>query len=565
MVASEPVQQTRRATTGEPGSDEVGGTMAAFDKKELSERDICSKFITPAVVTAGWDLRDQLREEVPFTKGRVIVRGKTIRRGESKRADYLLYYRPNLPIAVVEAKDNRHKLGDGMQQALDYAESLDVPFVFSSNGDGFLFHDKTVTEQVERELSLSEFPSPDKLWTQYCAWKGIDDPEIQRVVTQDYHTDASGKEPRYYQRNAINRTIEAIAKGQDRCLLVMATGTGKTYTARLIAHDPPTDLAVIKIDPDQALSIIAIGTSSDLMTGEEVIAIGNAYGYEHTVTRGIISSLHRTVEVGEGQQYPDLIQTDASINPGNSGGPLLNIDGDMIGINVAVRVGAQGIGFAVPIDRAMDVAARLVDAEVRKTAAHGIIGQTIATPKQSKFLVSKVATGSAAEQAGLLPGDVITRIDSVAVIRALDFERALIGKPSGEEVEIAAHRNGAQVQMKLVLSQPPTTDNSVSELAWDLLGMRLAPMPDSAFRRLHSRYRGGLKVTGVRPDSPASRQGIRYGDVLVGMHKWETVSLDNVAYVLESDVLSQNDAVKFYVIRGRETLFGRLQVSMRDR
>ncbi|MBP90393.1 MAG: serine protease [Planctomycetaceae bacterium] len=345
----------------------------------------------------------------------------------------------------------------------------------------------------------------------------------------------------------------------------VSTAKGKTYIARLIAHDPPTDLAVIKIDADPALPLITIGTSNDLLTGEDVIAIGNAYGYEHTVTKGIISALHRTVEVGEGQEYSDLIQTDASINPGNSGGPLLNIDGNMIGINVAVRVGAQGIGFAVPIDRAMDVAARLIDVEVQKAASHGVSGQTLATATQSEFLITAVAAGSGADKAGLLPGDVITRVGSASVVRALDFERALLGKQGGEKVELAARRNGDPIHLDLVLSHPATADRSVSELAWDVLGMRLAPMPNAAFRRLRSQYRGGLKVIGVRPDSPAARQGIRYGDVLVGMHKWETVSMDNVAFVLESDVLDQEDAVKFYVLRGGETLFGRLQVSMRSR
>ena len=345
----------------------------------------------------------------------------------------------------------------------------------------------------------------------------------------------------------------------------VSTSEGKTYIARLIAHDPPTDLAVIKIDADPPLPIITIGTSTDLMTGEEVIAIGNAYGYEHTVTRGIISAQHRTVEVGEGQQYSDLIQTDASINPGNSGGPLLNIDGDMIGINVAVRVGAQGIGFAVPIDRAMDVAARLIDVEVQKSASHGVSGQTLTTESQSEFLVTAVAAGSGADKAGLLPGDVITSVGSSMVVRALDFERALIGRQGGETVQLAARRNGEPIRLEMVLTRPAVAERNVSELAWDVLGMRLAAMPNSSFRRLRSQYRGGLKVIGVRPDSPAARQGIRYGDVLVGMHKWETVSMDNVAFVLESDVLQQEDAVKFYVLRGGETLFGRFQLSMRTR
>lgn len=202
-----------------------------MSKKFLSERDICTKFITPAVVGAGWDIHSQLREEVSFTNGRIIVRGKLVARGTARRADYILYYKPNIPIAVIEAKDNNQAIGAGMQQALEYAESLNIPFVFSSNGDGFVFHDRTIsTDEVERTLSLGAFPSPALLWQKYCSWKGITS-DAERVVLQDYHDDGSGKGPRYYQQNAINAVVEAIAKGQDRVLLVMATGTGKTYTA----------------------------------------------------------------------------------------------------------------------------------------------------------------------------------------------------------------------------------------------------------------------------------------------------------------------------------------------
>ncbi|MCT5234378.1 DEAD/DEAH box helicase family protein [Pseudomonas aeruginosa] len=202
-----------------------------MDKKSLSERDICSKFISPAIGNAGWDLHKQVREEVSFTKGRIIVRGKMHSRGESRRADYILYHQQNLPIAVIEAKDNKHSLGSGMQQALGYAEALDVPFVFSSNGDGFLFHDRSGTgTQVETELGLDQFPSPDELWQRYCQWKGLDGAARQKIEAP-YYDDGSGRMPRYYQMNAINRTVEAVARGQDRVLLVMATGTGKTYTA----------------------------------------------------------------------------------------------------------------------------------------------------------------------------------------------------------------------------------------------------------------------------------------------------------------------------------------------
>ena len=173
----------------------------------------------------------QIREEVSFTKGRIIVRGKLVTRGKRKRADYILYYKPNLPLAVIEAKDNNHAVGDGLQQALEYAATLDIPFVFSSNGDGFVFHDRTGTsDERETTLGLDSFPPPDHLWNRYRAWKGLT-PEAEEVVLQDYFEDGGGKTPRYYQVNAINATIEAIARGRNRILLVMATGTGKTYTA----------------------------------------------------------------------------------------------------------------------------------------------------------------------------------------------------------------------------------------------------------------------------------------------------------------------------------------------
>jgi len=203
-----------------------------MNKKQLSERDICTKFINPAIQNAGWNMRTQVREEVSFTDGRIIVQGKLYTRGKKKRADYILYYKPNIPIAIIEAKDNKHKVGDGMQQALEYSEILQIPFVFTSNGDSFVFHDKTKSSgNVEEEISLDNFPSPEELWNKYSKEEDLDKPEIQDVVTQEYYVDDSDMSPRYYQQNAINRTIEAIAKGQNRILLVMATGTGKTYTA----------------------------------------------------------------------------------------------------------------------------------------------------------------------------------------------------------------------------------------------------------------------------------------------------------------------------------------------
>ncbi|MDB9495438.1 DEAD/DEAH box helicase family protein [Spirulina major CS-329] len=207
------------------------------NKQDLSERDICTQFITPALEKAGWDIRKQIREEVSFTDGRIYVKGNLTTRGKRKRADYILYYKPNIPIAIIEAKNNKHSVMDGIQQGLEYATILDIPTAFSSNGDGFYEHDRTAASgAVERTISLDEFPSPEQLWERYKRYKGIVTPEVERISSQDYFFDGTSHSPRYYQQIAINRTVEAIAKGQERILLTMATGTGKTYTAFQIIH-----------------------------------------------------------------------------------------------------------------------------------------------------------------------------------------------------------------------------------------------------------------------------------------------------------------------------------------
>jgi type I restriction enzyme R subunit len=201
-----------------------------MNKKSLSESDICDRFISPALIGSGWH-ETRWRREYAFTAGRIIVRGELVARGKQKRADYLLFYKPSIPIAIIEAKDNTHSIGAGMQQGLAYSNALDIPFVFSSNGDGFLFHDKTGNaNQIETTLSLEEFPSPEDLWNRYKVWKGLE-PGSETLVTSPSYQYMSDEPPRYYQQLAVNRTIEAIARGQKRVLLAMATGTGKTRTA----------------------------------------------------------------------------------------------------------------------------------------------------------------------------------------------------------------------------------------------------------------------------------------------------------------------------------------------
>lgn len=207
--------------------------MTDIDKKELSETDICDLFITPAIKAAGWDPLQQIRREVTLTPGPVVVRGNLSSRNKKKKkfADYVLSREPGVPVAVVEAKDNKHSVGQGMPQALGYADILQVPSVFASNGDAFASHNKTAAdgEDLETQFALEQFPPPLELWQRYKTFRGIKDSSEELVLTP-YHTDSSGKEPRYYQVEAVNRVIEAVACGRQRVLLVMATGTGKTYT-----------------------------------------------------------------------------------------------------------------------------------------------------------------------------------------------------------------------------------------------------------------------------------------------------------------------------------------------
>lgn len=212
-------------------------TPAMYFKKDLTERDIYTKFITPALERSGWDVQLQVLEEFAFTHGHIYVKGKLTARDDQKRADYILFHKPGIAVAIIEAKDNKHSIGSGMQQGLKYAEILDIPCVFSSNGDGFIFHARTVKDgEIEKEITLEEFPTLEQLWLRYKVFKGIETTREDQIIAEEYFTDGTERTPRYYQQIVINRSVKSIAKGQNRILLIMATATEKTYTAFQITY-----------------------------------------------------------------------------------------------------------------------------------------------------------------------------------------------------------------------------------------------------------------------------------------------------------------------------------------
>jgi len=343
----------------------------------------------------------------------------------------------------------------------------------------------------------------------------------------------------------------------------VTTADSKKYIGNIVARDTETDLAVIKISPTEKMEVITLGTSSDLMQGETVVAVGNAFGYDFSVTRGIVSALHRAVQINDAQYYDDLIQTDAPINPGNSGGPLLNIDGEMIGVNVAVRAGAQGIGFAIPVDKAMNIAATLLASSGAKSW-HGLVAAPDAPASLSGMKLAAIEKKSPAAEAGLKIGDVITVVDEVEIHRSVDFQREMLDRKAGDKVDVTVRRDGKSLNISLVLGEIPDSSRVANTGVWEVLGLELRAMPADDFKqKFHTRYRGGLAVVDVRRNSPASEQGIRSGDVLVGMHIWETVSLDNVAYILKRPDFNSIAPMKFFILRGNETLFGFMPVSLK--
>jgi serine protease Do len=338
-------------------------------------------------------------------------------------------------------------------------------------------------------------------------------------------------------------------------------GTG--YSARVLATDKEADLALIKIEPARPLPVIGFGTSSDLMVGEAVIAIGNAYGYEHSVTDGRVSYKGRDVTLNKDMGYKGLIQTSAPINPGNSGGPLLNVMGEVVGVNVAIRAGAQNIGFALPADFVIGRAAELLGRK-RGGPRHGLIVKdtvtrdAIESAVKRAVVVESVEPNSPGEAAGVKAGDVIDRLDDIDVVTSIDLERAFIDRPATGKVPLKVTRDRTSVALDLtfqVVAMRPAAATP-GEQAWKRLGLKLHPVGAEAVAKANPQLRGGLLVTEVAVGGAAATAGLQKGDILVGLHLWESLNLDNVAFVLNHKDFATFLPLKFYLSRDGKVLDG---------
>jgi serine protease Do len=310
-----------------------------------------------------------------------------------------------------------------------------------------------------------------------------------------------------------------------------------------------------------------LGTALDLMVGETVLALGNAYGYEHTVSLGIVSAVKRDVSLNKDMSYKALIQTDASINPGNSGGPLVNVNGELVGVNVAIRAGAQGIGFAIPVDHMIRAVSDMLRSQRRRGNYDGLVCRdrvdiTSDSPARA-VIVERVEPDSPAQAAGVKAGDQLVRLGDVKVVCTYDIERALLERRAGESVSAVVRRGDKEQPCQLVLAgsggEKIVRATPSPDVVWTKLGVHLNPVAQEAVAKVNRQLNGGLEVTEVNGDGLAAKAGIKKGDILVGLHQWETLSMDNVSYVLNHPELSTFNPLPFYILRGGQVRKGYLQ------
>jgi serine protease Do len=339
---------------------------------------------------------------------------------------------------------------------------------------------------------------------------------------------------------------------EDVSILRVRLSDNTQLPAQVIARDPEHDLALLKIDAKKTLPVITLGTASDLMVGETVVAIGNAYGYEHTVTVGVVSATRRDVSLNKEISYKGLIQTDASINPGNSGGPLVNIHGELIGVNVAIRAGAQGIGFAIPVDTMVRVSGELMGSK-RGNVKHGVglrnevkLEQTDGIRRAA--MVDAVEGGSPGSRAGINKGDELLAIEDFQVKSSLDVERALVDKSPGDKVVFHFRRDGSEQKVEVTL-EPGKPVIAVAEVVWRRIGLKVQPISSDAVAKANNQLHGGLLINEIRPESVAARAGVQKGDIWVGLHQCDLISIVNISFVLNHPDLTTFQPVRFFIVR----------------
>ncbi len=469
-----------------------------------------------------------------------------------------------------------------------------------------LLHSRTFAESNSRETPLVRAvqQSRKSVVNIHTEKKAAEDKEARFFSPKSRKVTGMGTGVIVDERGYIVTNYHVI---QDVDVITVSLDGGATFDGRPVSYDRKHDLAIIRIDAKEPLSVMPMGTSSDLMLAETVYAVGNAFGYEHTVTAGIISALHRDVEVDETQSYENLIQTDASINPGNSGGPLLNVNGEVIGINVAIRSGAQRIGFAIPIDDARKTIARLLSVERLDGIPHGLVTTDIKSATEKKLVVEQVSMGSAAELCGIRSGDIIRNVRGLTIYDSTDFERSLLALPRGKVVDVVLLREGREQTMQFtvgvgkqsvttpaaaarqndvvvagvetksaevptkIVSQSSDPDAQALTRAWDLLGLRLEALSDVDKQEVTSRsfagvkgnvkYNGGLRIVEVKEGSVASRF-IREGDILLGLDGFETLGAVNLSYILKADRIQKTTTMKCQIYRkGTTPLEGTLSLA----
>jgi serine protease Do len=405
----------------------------------------------------------------------------------------------------------------------------------------------------------------------------------ERTVRSPASEDLFSLSPSQHRVNGMGTGIVIDPRGyivtnhhvvEDVSLLRVRLGDGTTLSARVVARDTESDLALLKINPPRPLPVMPLGTAKDLQVGETVVAVGNAYGYDHTVTVGVVSAIGRDVSLNKDVRYRALIQTDAAINPGNSGGPLVNMEGQLVGVNVAIRAGAQGIGFAIPVDSMIGVGSQML-AQVRARQNIAPLGIQVKDEVIETACLRRVIVDQAeglASKAGLRKGDVVVKVGEVMVASRLDVERGLIEREAGSKVDVLVRRDGQERALSLKLEAAPRdpspkatlTSNASSAVnqVWRQLGFRLYNVPSAAeITKAFPQLRGGLLIGEVRSEGPAARAGLKNGDILVGMHKWEMLTLDNVLFVLNHADRASFTPLRVYVLRQGQIQPGWLHVA----